>query len=179
LVSPDNDSRTYDPENPAHDKSTRDFLVVSDGSGHADGYGGASVFVQSRYRVPWIETVLLARTHTSVARMEHSALLMGLEIICETEKLYSAFKQPGFTRPTVIWLSDRQDLVLSTAGIYGRKANLDLWHTYGFFEQYLDVHAFYIHRATLATNRLVDAMAANGRALVKELANQLGETTYE
>jgi hypothetical protein len=96
--------------------------------------------------------------------METEALLQGLEEIADRDRL---LKDPKSPRPTVWWLSDRQDLVLSAAGLQERKANLDLWARFEYWARFLDLHPFHRERASTAGNRICDRLAGAGRKAVK------------
>jgi ribonuclease HI len=161
--------RQYDPENPQHNPKARDFAVYTDGSGHADGFGGAGCLVLASGLSQGVK-LACARNHTSTARMEHEALLLGLEYICSTEKLYSRLTSYEVVKkPTVFWLSDREDLVLSTAGIYQRKHNLDLWHRTAWYEKVLDIHPYYAPRASTPENIQMDELAGVCRRMAKDM----------
>lgn len=168
-MSSDYNSRVYDPENPKHDPGIRDYAMYTDGSGHADTYGGAGCLI-----IPAGYTkgtrVAMARNHTSTARMEHEALLLGLEYICNADKLHSRLTSYEVVKkPTVFWLSDREDLVLSVAGVYQRKHNLDLWHRVSWFERLVDIHPYYAPRASTEGNIQMDELAGACRRMAKDL----------
>jgi len=98
--------------------------------------------------------------------MEHEALLMGLQFICETLQMSTEHHRSNILRKaTVFWLSDREDLVLSCAGIYRRKHNADLWHRQAWYEAVLDIHPFYAPRATTEGNLEMDELAGAARKM--------------
>jgi len=168
-MSATDNPRLFDVENPDHSPNKRQFALYTDGSGHADGYGGAAVCVQDNLNLG-LYRIVCSRNRTSTARMEHEALLMGLQFVCETiGSTTEEHRRVLITRPTVFWLSDREDLVLSVAGIYKRKHNADLWCRQSWYEHSLDIHPYYAPRATTSMNILVDELAGVGRVMCRDL----------
>jgi hypothetical protein len=157
----------YDPTNPTHSPALRDFCVYTDGSGHADGYGGSAALVVSK-DPPAVKRLVRAENGCSVARAEMSALLMGLHHICTLSGVVRPSQLKG-KRPTVFWLSDRLDLVMTVAGVFEAQSNLDLWHHYRWYAQLLDVHAFHTKRMQHIYNAYTDELAGHARVLVKNL----------
>lgn len=156
--------RTLDPSNPEHRMALRDYQVYTDGSGHKDGLGGAAYCL--RLPGPQMVSRVFASSRTSTARMEFEAILQALQEIVE----YSGvLKDSRKGKPSVWWVSDRQDLVLSCARLQGREANPDLWNRYGWYEGLLDIHPFYQGRAQTAMNRRADRLAGEGRESMKKL----------
>ena len=101
--------------------------------------------------------------------MEHEALLMGLQFICEQLKITTDHHRGNILRKaTVFWLSDREDVVLSCAGIYKRKHNADLWHRHAWYEAVLEIHPFYAPRATTEGNSEMDELAGAARRMSKD-----------
>lgn len=156
--------RTWDPGNPEHNMFLREYQVYTDGSGHKDGLGGAAYCL--RTPGPQFVQRVFASSRTSTARMEFEAILQALQEIVEHSGI---LKDSRRGKPSVWWVSDRQDLVLSCARLQGRDANPDLWHRYTWYEGILDIHPFYQGRAQTAMNRLADTLAGEGRGMMKKL----------
>lgn len=158
--------RTFDPARPEHDPFLRDFVLFTDGSGHKDGLGGCCC-VAANKDLSILEVLAHAQTHTSTARMEFQALLSGLQFVCET--LPPTLRRPNNKepRPTVFWLSDRQDLVLSVAGLQGRNKNQDMWAAFSVYDQVLDIHPYYSKRNTYKLQATADEVAGECRNLIK------------
>jgi ribonuclease HI len=165
-----NKYREWKSDDTNQDPLKRDYALYTDGSGHKDGIGGAcSIAIRNSDNT--LQVAREAATHTTVARMEFIALLRGLELICRMEGLKSPYSYAKATedRKTVFWLSDRKDLVLSVAGIYCKKSNLDLWAQYAFYETILDIHPFHTTRNAHPLNKKCDKYAGDCRRIMKEL----------
>ncbi len=155
--------RSWDPGCPEQAPGLRDWILYTDGSGHADGYGGWGCWGCRKGGQDAFQK-MGGQNRTSTARMEAEALLQGLEEIADRERLLKESRSP---RPTVWWLSDRQDLVLSAAGLQERKANPDLWARFEYWSRFLDLHPFHRERASTAGNRICDRLAGAGRKAIK------------
>lgn len=165
-------SRTWDPDNPEHQVDLRDFCLYTDGSGHQDGFGGCAALAMSR-NSGWIQKSMITKFPTGTAQMEMEALIIGLQLIMKrVTDLRKLKKGDAFTaaKPTVIWLTDRQDLVLSMVGAYGKNANPDLWHHISWFEKKLDIHPFHVPRDTYGGNKYVDNLSSICRNLIKDFS---------
>ena len=156
--------RTLDLTDPGHSPGLREYPVYTDGSGHKDGLGGAAYVL--RMPGPQLVSRVFASSRTSTARMEFEAILQALQEIVEHS---GVLKDSRRGKPSVWWVSDRQDLVLSCARLQGREANPDLWYWYGWYEGLLDIHPFYQGRAQTAMNRRADRLAGEGREMMKKL----------
>jgi len=158
-------------------KEAHDFVVYTDGSGYTDGYGGSASYMRSQ-KYDKQETRLASFSHTTTDRAEFEALLMGLQSILECmdwtsksdiERLSS---QPN--KPTVIWFTDRESLVLSIwrnedgETIFRRKKQKDLWARFEFYESVFDISPILIPRNSEDEHAFVDRLASESRLLVKE-----------
>ena len=133
----------YDPSNQDHNPQKRDWILITDGSGHPDGLGGwGAIGWRTAGKTRKTFKMKGCQNETTVARMEMTALLEGLHFISEQKGI------PGH-RPVVWWLSDRMDLVNDLRGVNKkRSANLDLWARFNYLDQKVEVHAFYAKRMT-------------------------------
>jgi len=178
------------------DPNTHDFILYTDGSGHADGYGGSACLVQSNsHKKRAIH--LAAYSNTSTDRAEFEGLLNGLQSIVEMMQWkspsdYAALEQ----RPrklTVGWVTDRESLALSVwrqedgTTVYQRKKQGDLWARYEYYEKIFLVTPYVIARNSTTTHAYVDRLASEARILIKEYMEilqteqahgELQDTTY-
>jgi hypothetical protein len=155
-----------------------DITVYSDGSGYQpDGYGAWAALAVSRG-----EVFRLFRTGmssgTSVDRMEMTAMLEGLQMadeIIEDEFLnkeeWHYAEGLGCDRPRfrVRLLSDRESMVLSIKGVYGRTNAPDLWERFSYYEKRMEISAEHVARETdFADFQWVDLFASTGRIVIKQ-----------
>lgn len=152
-----------------------DFFLFTDGSGHQDGYGGwASLILGPTYNIAHAR--MAAAKGTTVERAEFEALLMGLQSILEQAKLESSSSLSRLeTSPLhVLWLSDRESLVLSVTRkpdgtpVYRRKASPDLWARFAWYEKIFKITARHVKRETNAHHDIVDRLASDARVLIKD-----------
>jgi len=157
-------------------EADHDFTVLTDGAGHQDGYGGAGVVCMSQ-RFDAFFFRVLACNGTNTDRMELTALLEGLQGIMDE---LGADGEGGrqrllARRPTVLWVCDREAMVKSATGEYGRKTNLDLWARYDWYARYLDVRPEWHKRNTIPWQAVSDRMASEARLAMKEYCEMLRE----
>jgi ribonuclease HI len=158
------------PAIPCYNPEWHQAAIVTDGSGHADGYGGFSVEVlwsrKGRRRV--VSGLHMA---TDVFRMEFQALLHGLKLIADDERLWQTDTQWTLRqhRLCVWWLNDNEALVKGvqrdkTTGqpLYSRTAAPELWAQLAFYEQFLWIDAHHTPREIGAMG-VVDWMASSMR----------------
>lgn len=159
------------------DPKAHEFIIYTDGSGYADGYGGsASLMVSEKYEKREIR--VSSYSHTSTDRAEFEALLMGLQSIIECMEWgeESEIKSLKFhpKKKTVCWFTDRESLVLAIwrdedgHPIYKRRKQGDLWARFEFYEQLFDITPILIERNSLEEHEYVDRLASESRLLVKE-----------
>lgn len=154
-----------------------DYLIIGDGSGHPDGLGGFGAFAISARdpRFTFI-TSFGTTTHMSVARAEFMAVLNALQSIMVTCKIDSgsALSNLARTRPTVYILSDNESLIGTLVlPTWERKANLDLWAMYTWYEKYFNFKASWIPRDTLTLHKSADAIASGMRLQAKDTASSI------
>ena len=128
----------------ANQTPKRPFRLVTDGSGHSDGYGGFAAILTVPGEADVIHRVFGGSTHSSTDRMEFAALLSGLQYC--TERLPSGWlseRLPGDRWP-LHWWSDRESLVKSAQGLYKRKAAPDLWRSFTYFEEIFEIACAHI-----------------------------------
>jgi len=146
-----------------------EFVVFTDGAGYQDGYGGSAAIVASARHGKMFHRVLAA-TGTSVDRSEFVALLIGLRAILD-EMCWTSdvrLKAMSVIPVKVLWYSDRESLVKSVNGEYGRKAQPDLWHLFAWYERYFQVHAVHVPRKTNSLQDVTDRMASEARIVIKD-----------
>ena len=150
-----------------------DYLIVGDGSGHQDGFGGyGAIAISARDpRFTYITSFGTA-THMSVARAEFSAVLHALHSIlmhCGI-KSGAALADLARRKPTVYILSDNESLIGNLVlPEWAREANLDLWAMLGWYEKYFTFKAAHIPRATLELHKTADSIASGLRLEIKHV----------
>jgi ribonuclease HI len=154
-----------------------DLLIVSDGSGHVDGYGGWAVTVFTPDRN--IQVVRLGMINgITVDRAEMTAMLAGLAAALDILEKWPDRPE----RPWVHVKSDRENMVLSMKGVYGRRNSPDLWASYEWFEKQLDITCEHIDReADCPELQQMDLHASTGRIVAKTYAEiqQPGPNQYD
>ena len=106
----------------------------------------------------------------SVDRSEFLALLHGLHGILETMEWNTSgtLKALSFRRPTIVWLSDRESLVMAVEGSYRRRNQPDLWPQLEWYEQHMDIRPCHVKRNTIGWQNIADVLASESRVLIKE-----------
>jgi len=147
--------------------------IVTDGSGHADGFAGGSCAIFIPDRTPIY--ACSAETHSSTERGEFSGLLRGLAILTDvmewTPRQIS--DAPYLGKWPVKWITDRESLALAVArndaGVpfYSRRSTPDLWASFEFFEKFLDVHALFEDRCSTPEMKVADTLASDARQTLK------------
>lgn len=158
-------------------EEAHDFIVVTDGSGFSDGYGGSSSIILSD-KFAKREIRMAGFSHTSTDRAEFEGLLMGLQGILEIMDWTKEgdIKRLQFSpkKPTVCWYTDRESLVLSIwrdengDTVYQRRKQGDLWARFEFYEKLFDISPFLIDRNSTKEHVHADRLASEARLLVKE-----------
>ena len=124
-----------------------DYILFTDGSGREqDGFSGWSTQVFSQ--LPCINPRrrrMGAMTGSTVDRAEFTAFLEGLQMILEMD---AEQHRIGNHRPEVLWYSDRENLVLSVSGKYGRKSSPDLWARFAYYESRMLIKSTHVSRET-------------------------------
>ena len=150
-----------------------EFLIVSDGSGWEDGFGGfGAVVIAPKFFV--YESAMGAGTHTTVWRTEFMAILTGLRVIvdkCDMEHTHK-LEQQERNKPRVLIRSDSESLVNGINIPLQRKKNKDLWAQFTWYERYFDIQAKHIPRDTLLLHKAVDALASGGRMALLDYYNR-------
>jgi ribonuclease HI len=154
------------------------WLLLTDGSGHADGYGGyAAVIVNTKTLV--IHEVAAGIKGTSTEEAEFLGLLNGLKSILGHYVAKSgrptALQRLEAEQPVIHWITDRESLALSVwrdpktnEPVYRRKSTPELWAMYRYFEPLFRVVPLWTKRQTLALHNRADVLASELRVNVKE-----------
>lgn len=159
------------------DPRLHDFILHTDGSGHADGYGGSACLVESNsHRKRTLH--LSAYSQTSTDRAEFEGLLNGLQSIVDMMQWSPAADYSALTqRPkklSVAWFTDRESLALSVwrqadgTTVYQRKKQGDLWARFEYYEKIFHVIPYLIARNSTPSHEYVDRLASEARILIKE-----------
>lgn len=163
-TSPDCPSQSVHCQTALPSSADYDFLVVSDGSGWEDGFGGFGVVVIApKYFV--YESAIGAGTHTTVWRTEFLAILAGLRILidkCDLEHTYK-LEQLMRNKPRVCIRSDSESLVNAINNPLQRKKNKDLWMQFSWYEQLFSFSTEHIKRDTRETHKAADTIASGAR----------------
>lgn len=164
------------------DKSSFDYELWTDGSGHHDGYGAAASIWRHRDGVE--DICVQANYGQTVARNEFMALLDGLQAILShavglAATMRETPKNPllllsGADRPTIAWYTDRQNLALSLVyrddhqPVYARNTERDLWARYAFMSRHCAIVPYYAERNTVANQGVCDKLCGILRTAIKQ-----------
>ena len=147
-----------------------DFVVTSDGSGHyTDMIGSwAAILTSKKYPQCARVTSVGCCTHTETGRAEFMAILTGLHTIITSmqyEKSSTTLMNLEITMPTVLIISDREDLVDGILGKTEPQKNMDLWHQFSWYSKYFDIKAKHIpgHKGLREEHERVDCLSGLGR----------------
>lgn len=154
------------------DAAAYDFLIVGDGSGFTDHFGGyGAITISIKNPKLTYERSFGCGTHMETGRAEFMAILSAMHAIvekCEFEHT-PTLELLEKLRPTIYILSDRMDLVGSILKIYRRKTNRDLWAQFEWYERYFDIKAAHIKRDTIELHKAVDAIASEMRIVLLDV----------
>ena len=169
--------------NSGHKWNRPEWLILTDGSGHKDGYGGyAGIIFQKSPRIgtpPLIAECAGGLKGTSTEQAEFLGLLFSLQQIVDyyvaDQGLKSAEELLRRKLPVVHWVTDRESLALAVykdsvthEPVYRRKSTPALWAMYSYFEPMLDVVPIFSTREGNLVHNQVDEIASDMRVIVKE-----------
>lgn len=147
-----------------------DFCLFTDGSGYQDGLGGWCCVLTDPQRTKFVYRIG-ASTGSSVDSMEFTALLEGLDLVLEQELVWNGRPIRRLNaKPTVLWRSDRESLVLSVKGDYRRENLPALWQQFAYYEKRLHIVPVHVNRemeAELPEFRFCDLHASTMREVLK------------
>jgi ribonuclease HI len=152
----------------------KDFALYTDGSGHADGFGGHAVLcVSEKYHKFFVRSAGVYGTTTE--RQEFEALLSGLQGIMDVMDWnnHAAHDMLQHMKASVFWLSDREALVgcvrrENGKPLFRRRTCLDLWARFDFYEHYFDIEAVHRNRNDNPYQALTDQVSSESRDLMKD-----------
>ena len=146
---------------------TPDIVVLTDGSGYKDGYGGYAAVAYTPDKI-WKLFRMAGVSGITVDRAEFTGMLEGLQLAWEMWN-YMPGQQEG-RKPTVQWFSDRENLILSARNIQSRSNCVDLWYRYDFYEERMDIIPTFVDvkmEKSMEDFNLVDVMSSTGREIMK------------
>lgn len=140
------------------------MYIYSDGSGLTDSGIGAysAIILSTKYPELSCTSVVGGGTAMSTTRAELTAIIEGLY------KVHTALVGTSTKKPSVLVVSDRQDLVGIINNIFTRKQNKDLWARYDWLTTNLEVSGKYVKRETNITQSMADKLASGFRIVVQE-----------
>ena len=116
----------------------------------------------------------IASNGTTVERMEFEALLIGLQSIIDVCSWDSnELTRVRFAKPTVLWTSDRESLVLAVKRdehgkpIYSRRSTPDLWCRFDWYEHIFTIVTNQVKRDTNPYHCITDRLAGDARTFSK------------
>jgi hypothetical protein len=154
---------------PGQKWTTPTWILLTDGSGHKDGYGGYASLALEHATGRMLECAG-ALKGTSTEAAEFLALLNGLGSIVEatgnTRKLEAQ-------QPVVHWMTDRESLALAVwrengQPVYKRKSTPELWAMFAYYEPLFTIVPLFTPRATLPLHDRVDKVASECRIIIKD-----------
>lgn len=156
-------------------RAEHEYFLVSDGSGHSDGFAGAACIMFSPQRV-FCDIRCGSWSGSNTERAEFEALLMGLQAILDQMQVgQKEIEYLKKSRPLVHWTTDRAQLVGSividpdTQKPFWRRSTMpDLWARFDFYHEIFRITPFYLSRNSEAWHRVVDEVSSDMRILMKE-----------
>jgi len=144
-----------------------DIVVMSDGSGYKDGFGGYASLAFTPDGI-W-KLFRMAGIHgVTVDRAEFTGCLEGLQMAWELWQQMPARDETR--RPVVIWMTDRENLLLSAKNVQARSNCPDLWARYVWYEERMSIHPDFVSKEMEKTNldfKMIDVQASTGREILK------------
>lgn len=152
------------------------WTLLTDGSGHKDGYGGwASLAISAKG--DWIDRSAAIKG-TTTESAEFLGLLNGLGSIVDfyvsEYSAKSAYMRLEASRPIVHWITDRESLALAVwrgpdgKPIYARRSTPELWAMFSYYEPLFRIVPIFTTREANAMHDRVDKAASEMRILIKE-----------
>lgn len=147
------------------------FYLFTDGSGHEDGYGGASAIALAAVGGR-AKTIISAATGTTVERQEITAMLDGLQIIVDWQSQAGILAR--IHHPIVFWYTDREAAALSAwrkedgEPFYRRKSAADLWARFEWYEKKMRIIPIWTPRKDHPIQHLADGFASEARLTLKD-----------
>lgn len=147
-----------------------DFCLFTDGSGHTDGLGGWCCLLTDPDRTKTLFKVGAA-SGSSVDSMEFTALLEGLALCDEHQEFWlgKPMRRLG-AKPTILWCSDRESLVMSAQGKYARSNLPAFWLQFAYYENRFTIVPMHVNReleAEIPEFRFCDLHASTMREVLK------------
>jgi hypothetical protein len=153
-----------------------DVTLFTDGSGHMDGFGGWAAVVKSRDG-KFRDFRMGAMTGTSVDRMEMTAMIEGLHMALHLVTEHPEIRRNIGILPSVLWYSDRESMVKSALGEFGRTNATDIWSQYAWFETQLRIYPVHVLRETEHPEfQAVDLHASTARLIIKNYVSTIDST---
>lgn len=149
-----------------------EFYIYTDGSGkgdsvHAGGY--AANILSLQHSDLNYTSVVGGGSCMSTTRAELTAILEGLQ------RVYVYFEGIGKTlsikakrKPTILIVSDREDLVGVINSVYSSSKHGDLWARYAWYASIFDIEAKWIKRETNVMHKLSDRLSSGFRLVVAD-----------
>lgn len=157
-----------------------DFHLVTDGSGHVDGFGGWAGEVQTGCRRRAEKHYIFGSSAGTgnVFRMEMTALISSLNFIFDKWNFWQGdvLRSLRVNPLTVEWINDNQALVNSVyrdpttkRHANDRRFAPDLWEQLQWYEQFVVINAMHVPRED-DRMKSVDWYASTNRRIAKEMA---------
>ncbi len=162
-------------------RSDTPWFLYTDGSGQVDVPGASAHVVFNRHTGTFDHGVSTS-SRTSVERAELQALLNGLVFIAENSKVLDsrrAIEEGHEKRPEIIWVGDRENLILSVLRGYDgltlnrRRNNLDMWAALSYWEQYFDILPLQRPRNVVGAQGVADMLCGAARKSLKQFLDDI------
>lgn len=148
------------------DAENHDIIILTDGSGTYDsGVMASACWVYSK-RFKFSEYAVTGATCGNTIRSELSGILLGLR--CFSERLVLPEPVLRKMKIRVIVLCDNAAVDLGVNNPDKQTVEKDLWASYGYYSGIYSISAKHIPREIGGRHSVIDAMASNFRALLKE-----------
>ena len=149
-----------------------EFYIYTDGSGkgeraHCGGYAANILSIQH----PDISytSVVGGSSCMNTTRAELTAILEGLHRVhVYFEMVKRKLSTTSKKKPTILIISDREDLVGVINGLYDSNKHGDLWARYAWYSDRFDIEAKWIKRETNMLHSLSDRLASGFRLVMAD-----------
>lgn len=149
-----------------------DFYVYSDGSGTGENLkpgAFAATILSIKHPELSCASVVGGNSGMGTMRAELTAMLEGIQRIYEYfERDHRTPSPKSKNKPTVLIVSDRDDLVGMLNHIYKISKNGDLWARMSWYAERFDIEAKWVKRETNIMHSQADRLASGFRLVVKE-----------
>lgn len=149
-----------------------DFYVYTDGSGKGEAVSCgafAANIVSVQYPELSCTSVVGGSSCMNTTRAELTAILEGLHrLVSFFQDSHKKLSPKTTPKPTVLVVSDREDLVGAINHVFKPTTNGDLWARFNWYARIFEIEAKWVKRETNVMQSLSDKLASGFRLVLSD-----------